>query len=171
MSSLLTSCAPFPCQSGLITGVSCQVLTCHNTRNPVLMLLVVVDGESHQAKLVSCHVVLYRCLARSHRVTSCLTMSRLRLEFVTGRRSATQVSRYPWRERHSKLNSTVLSWHRATLTQNIPATHLCWTSWCAVPSRLKEASHCEKNHNCNSSHQIAFASIFRNTRTRPQRTS
>ena len=97
------------------------------------------DGESHQAKLLSCHVVLYRCLDRSHHVTSCLAMSRLRLEFVTRLRSATKVSRYPWRERHSKLNSTVLSWHRATSTKHFPATHLCRTSWCAVPS-VTEAS-------------------------------
>ena len=47
-----------------------------------------VDGESHQAKLVSCHVVLHRCLARSHHVTWCLAMSRLRLEFVTRRRAS-----------------------------------------------------------------------------------
>ena len=40
VSSLLTSCAPFPCQSGMVPGVSCQVLTCHNTRSIVLMLLV-----------------------------------------------------------------------------------------------------------------------------------
>ena len=61
-----------------------------------------VDGESHQAKLLSCHVVLYQCLARSHHVTSCLAMSRLRLEFVTRLRSATKVSRYPWREKTFK---------------------------------------------------------------------
>ena len=110
MSSLLTSCAPFPCQSGMMTGVSCQVLTCHNMRNIVLMLLDFVDGESHQAKLVSCHLVLYRCLARSHHVTSCFAMSRLRLEFVKAFAAQTQASRYPRRERLSKLNSTVLSW-------------------------------------------------------------
>ena len=43
------------------------------------------------------------------------------------------------RERHSKLNSTVLSWQRATSTKHFPATHLCRTSWCAVPS-VTEAS-------------------------------
>ena len=125
-----------------------------------------VHGESHQAKLVSCHVVLYRCLARSHHVTSCLAMPRLRLKFVTRLRSVTQSADTRGRERHSKLNSTVLSWHRATSTKHFRAPLLCQTSWCAVPSRQKEPSHCEQNYNCNSSHQIAFAASFRNTRTR-----
>ena len=36
----LTSCALFPCQSGVMARPSCQVLTRNNTRNVVLMLLV-----------------------------------------------------------------------------------------------------------------------------------
>ena len=61
-------------------------------------------------------------------------MSPLRLEFVTRLRSATQISRCPWRERHPQLSTPLLSWHPATSTEHIPATHLRQTSLCAVPS-------------------------------------
>ena len=54
----------------------------------------------------------------SHHVTSYLAMSRLRLEFVTRLRSATQISRCPWRERHPQLSTPLLSWHPATSTEH-----------------------------------------------------
>ena len=96
----LTSCAPFPCQSGMMTGPSCQVLTCHNTRNVVLILLV-LSMVCH-IKPCWCRAMPRLCstdaLPDAHHVTSNLAMSRLRLEFVRRLRSATQVSRCPWRE-------------------------------------------------------------------------
>ena len=67
-------------------------------------------------------------------------------------------------------NSTVWSWHLVTSTKHFRAAHLCRTSWCAISSRKKKPSHCEQHHNCNSSHQIAFAASFRSTQTRPRAT-
>ena len=57
--------------------------------------------------------------------------------------------------------------HQAsTFAQHICAGHL---GVLFLPDRRNRAP-CEQSHNCNPSHQIAFASIFRNTRTRPSAT-
>ena len=56
-----------------------------------------------------CHVALYRCLARSHHVTSYLAMSCLRLEFVTRLRTATQNQQMPLaRETSTTEHSTLV---------------------------------------------------------------
>ena len=114
-----------------------------------------------------CHVVLYRCLARSHHVTSYLAMSCLRLEFVTRLRCATQLNRCPWREKRPQLSTPVSC--RGTLPQHTCARHLCvlFLLWQKQASQIE---HCEEHHNVNSSHQIDFASISRSTRTRPRAT-
>ena len=79
-----------------------------------------------------CHVVLYQCLARSHHVTAYLAMSRWRLEFVRRLRSATQVSRCPWRERHPQLSTP----HQP----NTFPQHTCALVCCSVCDRSKRAA-------------------------------
>ena len=67
--TLLTPCAQCPCQSGMMTGPSCQVLTCHNTRNVVLMLLV-LSMVCH-IKTSSCSAMPRRALPMPCPITSC----------------------------------------------------------------------------------------------------
>ena len=64
-----TSCAPFTCQSGVMAGPSCQVLTCHNTRNVVLMLLVL--SMACHIKPCSCHAMPRPALPMPSPITSC----------------------------------------------------------------------------------------------------
>ena len=46
-------------------------------------------------------------------------------------------------------NSTDLSLHRATLTKYFRATHLCQTSWCAVPFRHKKQQEKQLHNRIN----------------------
>ena len=67
--TLLMPCAPCPCQSGMMTGPSCQFLTCHNTRNVVLMLLVL--SMVCRIKPCWCRAMPRRALPMPCPITSC----------------------------------------------------------------------------------------------------
>ena len=106
----LTSCAPFPCQSGVMTGPSCQCPDMPQHAKRCSHPTCFVDGVSHQAMLVSCHATSCSTDALPDHIMSLRTLQCLACgwsllgAFAVQRKSADA----PWRERHEQLSTPLL---------------------------------------------------------------
>ena len=155
----------------MVTGPSCQVLTCHNTRNVVLMLLVL--SMVCRIKPCSCRA-MPRCALpmpypiQSYHVVPCNVSLAVGVCYAPSQCNANQQMPLA-RETSTTEHSTLV-----VAPCHINQTHTCARHLCVLfllgQRQASHIEHCEKHHNVNSSHQIDFASISRSTRTRPRET-